>query len=307
MRSLKTILITGGTGLLALNWACAVRDKWHVILGTHLHSVKLNGVRSQKLNLDQAEEFGRQLDVLLPDLVVHTAGLTNIEACELHPTLAHQANVLIAKNVAMATATRNIPLIHISTDHLFSGDSSFYIEEDPVCPLNNYAKTKLEAEQVVSALHPTALIIRTNFFGWGHAKRISFTDWIINNLLGKQPLMLFDDVYFTPILADNLVSIAHDLSEKKMCGIFHVCGDQRISKYHFALEVCKEFALLETDIQPGKFISSKLTMRPRDMSLNNSKAQQAVGFELGKVNEFLAGLRAQELNGRRQELLESIT
>ena len=48
----KRVLITGGSGLLALNWACAIRERWDVILGTHLHSVKLRGTSQYSLELD---------------------------------------------------------------------------------------------------------------------------------------------------------------------------------------------------------------------------------------------------------------
>src|SRR3990167_7533041 len=175
----KTVLITGGTGLLALNWACAIRDSWHVILGTHQHSVKLNGVRSERVNLNSEEQFGCQLDRLLPDLVVHTAGLANVDQCEQNPDLAYQSNTVIAGHVARATASRNIPLIHISTDHLFVGDNCFYKETDQPHPLNEYGKTKLLAEELVLAAYPHSLIIRTNFFGWGHLQRQSLSDWLI--------------------------------------------------------------------------------------------------------------------------------
>ncbi len=137
------VVITGGSGLLALNWACAVRDRWDVFLGTHQHSVDLAGTNSYKLDLDDHVQLGHQLDQLSPDLVVHTAGLTSVDRCEEDRDLAHQANAVIARNVAQATASRNIRLIHISTDHLFAGDRSFYRENDQPQPLNEYGRTVL--------------------------------------------------------------------------------------------------------------------------------------------------------------------
>ncbi len=284
-----------------------MRDSWDVILGTHQHSVDLTGTNSCKLDLDDHVQLGHQLDQLSPDLVVHTAGLTSVDRCEEDRDLARQANVVIARNVAQATASRNIRLIHISTDHLFAGDRSFYRENDPPQPLNEYGRTKALAEAWVQAAHPKVLIVRTNFFCWGHPQRQSFSDWLIYNLRDGKALTLFDDVYFTPILADTLALAAHELIEKGASGIFNLAGDDRLSKYEFALQLVEEFGLSTELIQRDQVAHAHLlASRPRDMSLNNNKARQTLGRGLGTIPQFLSTLHAQEIAGRRSELLESI-
>ena len=77
----KKLLITGGTGLLAINWACALRNTWDVTLGTHCHKVNLAGVDSCQLVLEDPVYLQAQIDALAPDLVVHTAGLTSVDEC----------------------------------------------------------------------------------------------------------------------------------------------------------------------------------------------------------------------------------
>src|SRR5205823_2508498 len=119
---------------------------------------------------------------LAPDVVVHAAGLTNVDRCEQYPVLSRRANAEIARNVAIAVAHSRAKLVHISSDHLFSGERSFYREDDPTQPLNEYGRSKVAAEEWVLQACPSALVIRTNFFGWGHCLRQSFSDWIIINL-----------------------------------------------------------------------------------------------------------------------------
>lgn len=303
----QRIVLTGGSGLLALNWACAVRDKWDVILGTHLHSVELAGTTSCKLNLEDPVQLGLQLDQLSPGLVVHTAGLSNVDRCEGNRVEAHHANAEIARNVAHAAASRNIRLIHISTDHLFTGDRSFYREDDLPQPLNEYGRNKALAETWVQAAHPNALIVRTNFFCWGHSQRRSFSDWLIYNLREGKVLTLFDDVYFTPILADTLASVTHELVERGAVGVFNLVGDERLSKYAFALQLIEQFGLSAELIQRGQVVHAHLpAKRPLDMSLDNSKARQILDRGLGTVRQFLGNLHAQEIGRRRSELFESI-
>lgn len=301
------LAITGGSGLLALNWACAVRNKWDVVLGTHQHSVHLAGTSASKLNLDNEVYLGQQLDDLSPDLVVHTAGLTSVDRCEADRDLAHHTNAVIARNIAEATAKRNILLIHISTDHLFAGDRCFYREQDALQPLNEYGRSKALAEAWVQSAHPKALIVRTNFFGWGHRHRQSLSDWLIYNLRAGKVLTLFDNVYFTPILADTLALAAHELMEKGASGIFNLGGPDRLSKYEFALQVSAQFGLPVELIQRGQVAQANLLApRPRDMSLDSSMARQVLGRHLGSVLQYLRDLQAQEVEGRRADLFESI-
>lgn len=303
----QRVVLTGGSGLAAINWACAVRDHWDVILGTHLHSVELAGTTSCKLYLDNPAQLGLQLDQLSPDLVVHTAGLTNVDRCEGDPVKAHHANAEIARNVAHAVASRNIRLVHISTDHLFSGNRSFYRENDLPQPLNEYGRTKALAEAWVQAAYPNALIVRTNFFGWGHSQRQSFSDWLIYNLREGKVLTLFDDVYYTPILVDTLALATHELVEKGASGIFNMVGDERLSKYAFALLLVEQFGLSAELIQRDQILHAHLpAKRPLDMSLDNNKARQILGRRLGTVPQFLRTLHAQEIEGRRSELFAAI-
>jgi dTDP-4-dehydrorhamnose reductase len=303
----KRLLITGGTGLLALNWACALRETWSVTLGTHKHSVNLTGVDSCPLALEDLVCLQAQIDAVAPDLVVHAAGLSSVDKCELVPELAHQANVEIAQNVAIVAARRFSALVHISTDHLFDGSQGMLTEADPPAPVNHYGRTKALAESVIMEAHPTALILRTNFFGWGHVGRQSFSDWLIYNLRAGKELSLFDNVFFTPILADRVALAAHYLVKMDASGVFNLVGDQRLSKFEFARMLADHFSLpqhliLKRTLDDSEFIAA----RPRDMSLDNRKVREVLGSHLGDVPQFLSALRQQELSGRRIELLQAV-
>lgn len=303
----RRLLITGGSGLLALNWACALRDTWDVTLGTHQHAVNLAGVSACSLVLDDLAQLRAQMEKVFPDLVVHTAGLTSVDRCELFPALAHQANVEIAKNVAQAAAMQGAGLIHISTDHLFSGRRSMYTESELPEPVNQYGRTKALAETAVMQVNPAALVVRTNFFGWGHATRQSFSDWLIYNLRAGKELPLFDNVFFTPILADVLALAAHELVDTGASGIFNLVGDRRLSKYEFARILADHFSLPEHRLlQRSLDASGFVAARPHDMSLDNRKAREILGRDLGDVQHFLGALHQQELSGRGAELLKSV-
>ena len=174
----KRLLITGGSGLLGLNWARSVRDKFRVTSGIHNRKYVLKGVSSEVLNLDSFAGLVIKLKGLSPDIVIHTVGLTDVEKCETEPELAYHTNVTLALNVSKACKLLGIKFVHISTDHLFNGETSFVNEDCKVSPLNVYAKTKAKAESTILQTNSDALVIRTNFFGWGTYYRRSFSDII---------------------------------------------------------------------------------------------------------------------------------
>jgi len=299
----ENILITGGSGLLALNWAATVREEFNVILGLHDRQVTFQGTRSVLLNLDSKEALTQALEKMEIQLVIHAAGLTNVEACEANPTLAKYINVDLTKNLVMACAKLNIPMVYISTDHLFSGSESLMNEDCPLSPVNVYAKTKAEAEACVLDVYAETLIIRTNFYAWGTSYRSSFSDMVINNLRGGKKISLFKDIHYTPILVESLVYAAHELVHKKAKGIFNVVGDDRISKYDFGLKLAKAFNLENDLIDEGKIIDKpSLAARPHDMSLSNKKVSNYLGRKMGGLDQHILKLKAQEVNGLAREL-----
>ena len=301
------VLITGGSGLLALNWACCIRDSWEVVLATHTKTVGLAKTRFTRIDLESEAELEKQLKTINPDLVVHTAGLTNVDFCEQHEQDALLANAVLARNVARTTAALGIKLDHISTDQLFDGSKSFCSENDNPSPLNVYGRTKLQAERWVAQENNAALLVRTNFFGWGHGLRRSISDWVICSLRTNKKIIAFENVYFTPVLVDSLVMAIHALLGSGASGLFNLVGEERISKYDFAIRLAGVFDLPVSMIERGNISLGDLAAkRPLDMSLNNKKVRGLLGVTMGSLEDFFTALRQQELSGRREELLTAV-
>ena len=283
----------------------ADRDVW---LGTHRRQLRLRGVQPVALALDSAPALARALDEIRPDVIVHAAGLSNVDDCERSPALAQQVNADLAATVAEAAAERGLKLVHISTDHLFAGDRPLRGEADAPSPVNAYARSKLAGERLVAERCPQALIVRTNFFGWGHALRKSISDWVLEGLRGGQRLRMFNDVYFTPILASRLARAVHALLEAGAGGVVHVCGDERVSKHEFAVRLAAAFGLPAGGIEESRYADAGLAApRPRDMSLSNARARGILGGRLGGLDEYFSELRGQETGGLASELQQAIT
>ncbi len=253
------------------------------------------GVESQCVPLDERTLLTRQFAQWMPDLVIHTAGMTNVDACEKDREQAMYVNGALAGHVASAAAACGCRLVHISTDHLFSGDTPSVDENEVPAPVNAYGVSKLHGEQSVLEAKSDALVIRTNFYGWGHRHRRSFSDWIITSLRQGREITVFDDVYYTPILIDDLVSTVHQLVDLNASGIFNVVSDERVSKYDFALALAKEFGLDSNLVVRGSLSDVELqAVRPKDMSLSNRKVVELLGRRLGSINDGVHQLRLSE-------------
>lgn len=297
------VLITGGSGLLATNWAQFAKTDFEVVLGIHNSVISIAGVETASLNLESLIELNEQIKAISPDIVIHAAGLTNVDGCERDPKAAHHVNTELARNVAEITSRLDIKLVHISTDHLFSGQASYAKETDMPHPVNVYAQSKLNAEHEVLKFNKNALIIRTNFFGWGYGARQSFSDWILDALRDNKMIQLFDDVFFTPIHTTRLAELTHGLIHKNASGIFNVVSDDRLSKYEFGLRLASEFGYSRDLISPSQLFSKQLlAARPYDMSLSNSKLKELLDIDRISIKEQFKLLNQQFADGSASEI-----
>jgi dTDP-4-dehydrorhamnose reductase len=306
MSKKPSIILTGGSGLLAINWFYFKQNDYTIYLGLNERKINPEGANILYFDYYSVEKIVYQLKLIRPKVVIHTAGLTSVEKCEDNPELANLINVELSRKMAIATNQLGIPFVHISTDHLFDGNTSFLNEDVPTHPINIYGRTKDLAEKIVIENNSKALIIRTNFYGWGTSYRKSFSDYIIENLKENKKIFLFEDVYYTPIFVDVLIQVIHELLDKNAVGVFNVVSDDRISKFDFGILLAKEFELDESLIIKSSINSiTNLVRRPSDMSLSNQKVKKILGRDVGTVQQHLHQLHLtnSEINPHKIKLL----
>ena len=299
----KKVLITGGSGLLAINWALAIKDNFSTVLLFHKKRISIQNINTDSVSLNSLDQCLTVLKKHKPDILINTAGLTNVEECEINPSLATEVNVDLAQNLAIACNQQKVKLVHISTDHLFRGNQKFSSEDALAQPLNNYAKTKLLGEKKVLENYKDALIIRSNFFCWGTEYRQSFSDFILNNLRKNKPIDLFADVFFTPISANELFKLAHQLIDSHSVGIFNIVSNERISKYEFGVRLGNCFNLDVNLINKINIKDKKnLVIRPLDMSLSNLKLCKKLDCEVMSIKQQFINLKVHESKGASSQV-----
>ena len=301
---MKTIVFTGGSSLLAQSWIRQEQPHFNYILGLHKRQLDQKRFKTVVFDYDHPDQLSIQLQNVKADIVINCIGLTSVEACEEHPKLAEKINVELSKNIALACAKSKVKLVHISTDHLFDGTLPFANETTSKSPVNNYGKTKGEGEEVVQQTNTDALLIRTNFFGWGPAYKASFSDQILKNLVNGLTSKLFKDVYYTPISVVTLRDAIERLLQHNAKGVFNVTSNERISKYQFGVMLAIAFGYPTHLIAPISIDEmTDLTTRPKDMSLSNHKLSVFLNTSLPSLERQLEDLKVAEKIGQERMVI----
>jgi dTDP-4-dehydrorhamnose reductase len=245
------IIVTGANGMLGSS-LCRLYHDEHDIHAFH-RDEKCYTTCSADYSLDLmgASRLQALFSQVKPDLVIHCAGLTSVDACEQEPELAYKKNVMVCENIVRACSNKT-KLVYISTDQVY-GEARDHSEANQMLqPLNQYGKTKLLGEQKIQELYNNYLILRTNIFGWNiKPGRVSSAEWIYNSLKNKDEITLFSDYTFSPISTVCLGAIIMHLVEIDSSGVINVGSSTPCSKYEFGLLLAVEFGQDTSYIRKG--------------------------------------------------------
>jgi dTDP-4-dehydrorhamnose reductase len=230
----------------------------------------------------------RLLESTQPEWVIHCAALANLDACEADPLLAQQLNTGLPRTLASHVARSGARLLHVSTDSVFDGLRGDYTETDPPTPVGVYSLTKLNGELAVAEADPEAIIARVNLFGWSLRGDRSLAEFFFNNLSLCRQMMGFTDVFFCPLLANDLADIFVKMLEQNLSGLYHVVSSESLSKYDFGVRLAQRFSLDSSLINPTSVTRSGLkASRSPNLSLRSDKLANALGGSLPRLSTGL--------------------
>tara|TARA_B100002019_G_C21269321_1_gene601250 strand:- start:2752 stop:3636 length:885 start_codon:yes stop_codon:yes gene_type:complete len=285
------LLILGGSSLLSFLWCDAVNEYFSIYLTKHIKDVNYLKYPSLPIKIDSLKSLTSSLKVHSIDYVVNTIGLTSVEECESNHEKAYFLNSHLPGIIAKACLFSNTKLIHISTDHYFHNENKKHKETDKVTLINVYSKSKYNGELEVLSNNSSALICRTNFFGYGPPHKLSFSDWILKAAKNQKQITLFNDVTITPLSGKNLAIYSHKLLDLNAQGIYNICSDDSITKYDFGIKLCKHFGLKYKNIKSGSIVDRKdLIKRPKSMALSNLKTIKKINEKIGNIENQIKSI-----------------
>lgn len=221
-----------------------------------------------------------------PELVIHTAALTDVDRCEKEPGLALLVNARGSRNIALACQGFNAEMVHISTNFIFNGKSKdFYREDSLPDPINIYGYSKLLAEFFVKELLKNYYIVRTSWlYGEGED---NFVKRMIELACQRKLLCIVDDQWAAPSYTVDLAEGILRLAASKKYGIYNMTNKGYCSRFQWVKEIIR---ISEIDVEL-KAVSSDYfptpAVRPAFTVLSNDLLEQKIGFRLRSWEEAL--------------------
>jgi len=295
----KSVMITGVNGLLGQN---IVREfaRDHDIYGLDLTPGifgSSNIIQVKQLDLNDNKALNEHIMQVQPDSIIHTAAYTNVDRAEDDQDIAFAVNGQVPASIAQICKEIDIPMIHISTDYVFSGDSGPYRETDARDARGKYSKSKLAGEKAVLESGAEVAVIRPNvMYGHGKNLRSSFVEWLLSELRNERSVRIVDDQYNNPTYARRLASVIREVLEQKAWDVWHFGSKEVVSRYTFALKIADTFGLSSALINAISTVDlNQKAPRPMRSGLICEKLKKELNISIMSIDEELALLK-EEMN-----------
>jgi dTDP-4-dehydrorhamnose reductase len=217
------ILVNGSGGQLGCELVHAFGDH-DVIAADHA-----------RLDVADREQVLALVTSAQPDVILHAAAFTNVDACESDVDRAYAINALGTRNVAEAAGRVGAQLCAFSTDYVFDGTKETpYNEWDATNPLSVYGKSKLAGEREALAV-PDALVVRLSWVCGRHGQNMVKT--ILRLASEHDRLTFVDDQRGHPTFADDAAAMVRRLVSERHTGIVHVTNQGAVSWFELARAV----------------------------------------------------------------------
>lgn len=270
------IVVTGANGLLGQSLLYLAQGR-HELLATGRGPARGNhfGFPYAELDTTRPEDFERVLTSFKPDVVIHSAAMTQVDDCEKEPEVCHQLNVEATRHCAAACARHGVHLIFISTDFIFDGQAGPYAEDAKPAPLSTYGWSKLHAEEAVKASGAKFTIARTVLV-IGYVPGLSRSNiilWARSALQRGERIRVVDDQVRSPTWSVDLAEGCLRIAERGALGIYHLSGPDTMSILELVQEVARHAQLDESLID---VVSSESLGQP-------AKRPPVTGFIIDKA------------------------
>lgn len=206
------VVLIGARGMLATD-----------LRATAPPDVQVEAFTETELDLTNGDAVSRALDEIKPDWVVNAAAYTRVDRAEDDYDAALAVNGTAVGQLGQLCASRDIRVVHFSTDYVFPGDATRpYRETDAVAPINAYGRTKLAGERGLLASGAPALILRTQWLFGLVGNSFPRTMW--ERALKRLPTRVVADQVGRPTSTLDLAHAVWELTRQNVRGIYHIAN-----------------------------------------------------------------------------------
>lgn len=297
---MKKILVTGSNGLLGqkLTDLCLADKEIELIAtstGPDRHPVR-SGYIYEELDVLDKSRLEDLVAKYHPDAIIHTAAMTNVDACENNHEQCHALNVDSVQYLVEVCEKNDIQLVHLSTDFIFDGEDGPYTEDADPNPLSYYGQTKLEAEQLIKASACSWAILRT-IIVYGIVSDMSRSNivlWAKAALEKGEPINVVNDQWRMPTLAEDLAACCLLVVKKGAQGVFNASGKDLMSILEIVERVADYWNLDKSLIRPiSADTLNQAAKRPKKTGFILDKTIQTLGYNPHSFEEGIAIMEKQ--------------
>jgi|GEM_PF-2224869 len=240
---MKKIAITGLSGELGNNLTQVLNQFPGSIIDLY-HSSPTEGLQMTdhvQVNLIDTVQTLKTLDFIQPDVIIHMAGATHIDACEADRTnkeegMVWRMNVSATAEIAKYCAQHKTHLIYLSTECVFDGSQNMYLESDSTHPINWYGVTKAAAEQEIQDSGCLFTILRA-VIAYSPNGRNTLWQKINQHLQLYGTMKMATDHNMTPTYLSDICKAVVFSVQNTAIGIYHVTPSFAVTPYLFAQKV----------------------------------------------------------------------
>ena len=255
-----------------------------------INSISNGKVKFFSLDITDGAAVNKLMDEVRPDVLLHTAAMTQVDECELNKIDCWNTNVTATRFLIDSAKETKSRIIFISTDFVFDGLHGPYKEEDEPNPVNYYGSTKLAAEKAVIqsgldwAIVRTVLVVGNTEDG----QRQNILTWVKEKLEKGETIKVVDDQVRTPTYVEDLADGIILILEKKSKGIFHIAGKDTLTPYQIARQTA-EFLKLNSKLIEKSDASNftQAALRPPTTGFKIDKAKKELSYQPHSFNEIL--------------------
>ncbi|MCU1345979.1 MAG: dTDP-4-dehydrorhamnose reductase [Acidimicrobiia bacterium] len=233
------VLVTGASGQLGLDVVQACREAGDDVAA----------LGRDALDVTDRDQVRAAITSVRPDVVVHCAAWTAVDACESDPDRAYAANGLAVRWVAESCRATGAHLVHVSTDYVFSGTKAEpYQEWDIPDPRSVYGASKLMGEREAIEAGIGAAVVRLSWVCGAHGSNMVKT---ILRLAGEHEQLTFvDDQRGHPTFTADAAPLLRRLGLERRSGVHHVTNQGAVSWFEFASRVMELAGLDPARVRP---------------------------------------------------------
>ena len=288
-------MVTGSNGLLGQTLISLLSSKKGVKLiatskGANRY-LDTAGYEYAELDLCDSTAVTNVLDTYLPDVIIHTAAITNVDTCHIERDLCRKLNIHAVEDLVKLCEKQNIHFIHLSTDFVFDGQNGPYLETDEPKPVSFYGESKYEAEKLIQASACKWAIIRTILvYGvTANMSRSNIVLWAKSALEKGEFINVVNDQWRMPTLVQDLAEACWLIAEQGANGVFHVSGREMMTICDLVYKVADFWKLDKTLIVPINSASlNQEAKRPAKTGFILDKAMNVLGY---RPHSFVDGLK----------------